>query len=80
MATKVKSAEKLARKQERAQSSGRKLRVTLVKSSIGCATSQKRTVKALGLLKINAVIEHPDNQSVRGMIFKVQHLVKVEEI
>jgi len=62
------------------QATGKKLRVTLVHSSIGCALVQKRTVTALGLRRINATIEHPDNLSVRGMIFKVKHLVKVEEV
>jgi len=64
----------------KAKNKENRLRVTLVKSSIGCPTRQKRTVKALGLLKVHATVEHPDNPSVRGMIFKVQHLVKVEEV
>jgi len=57
-----------------------KLRVTLVKSPIGNQTRHKLTVKALGLNHVNETIVHPDNPSVRGMIFKVNHLVKVEEI
>ena len=57
-----------------------KLRVTLVKSPIGNQTRAKRTCKALGLNHVNQTITHPDNLSVRGMIFKVNHLVKVEEI
>jgi len=58
----------------------KKLRVTLVKSPIGNQTRQKLTVKALGLTKMHQTIVHPDNLSVRGMIFKVSHLVEVEEI
>lgn len=58
----------------------KKLRVTLVKSPIGSQTRQKLTVKALGLTKLHATITHPDNPSIRGMIFKVSHLVKVEEV
>ena len=58
----------------------KKLRVTLVKSAIGFAKDQKRTVAALGLNKLNSSNELPDNQAVRGMIFKVKHLVKVEKI
>jgi len=58
----------------------KKLRVTLVKSPIGNQTRQKLTVKALGLNHVNQTIVHPDNPSVRGMIFKVSHLLKVEEI
>ena len=65
---------------EKVEKSEKKLRVTLVKSSIGCPTQQKRTVIALGLLKINATREYPDNLSVRGMIYQVKHLVRVEEI
>ena len=58
----------------------KKLRVTLVKSAIGFSKDQKRTVTALGLNKLNSTHELPDNEAVRGMIFKVKHLVRVEEI
>ena len=58
-----------------------KLRIKLVRS---CTTSTKKdqtaTCRALGLRKINSVVEQPDNPSIRGMIFKVKHLVEVEEI
>ena len=57
-----------------------KLKVTLVKSTIGALKDQKDTVKALGLRKINSVVEKEDNACIRGMIFKVKHLIKVEEI
>lgn len=56
-----------------------KLRVTLIKSGIGYAQSQKKTLKALGLNRLNKSIVHNDNSSVRGMLDKVRHLVKVEE-
>ena len=56
------------------------LRVTQVKSTITCPADQCRTIKALGLGKINRSVEQVDNPAVRGMIFKVKHLVKVEEI
>jgi large subunit ribosomal protein L30 len=56
------------------------LRVTQVKSTIGFAADQEKTIRALGLGKINSSVEQVDNQAVRGMIFKVKHLVKVEEI
>ena len=58
----------------------KKVRVTLVKSPIGFSKDQKRTVTALGLNKLNSTHELPDNEAVRGMIFKVKHLVRVEEI
>ena len=56
-----------------------KIRVTLVKSTIGQVESIKATVKALGLKKIRSSKELDDTPSVRGQIAKVKHLVKVEE-
>ena len=56
------------------------LRVTQIKSTIGRPKDQGLTLKALGLGKICRTVEKVDNPSVRGMIFKVKHLVKVEEI
>ena len=56
-----------------------KLRITLVKSGIGYAQDQKKTLKALGLNRLNKSIVHNDNSSVRGMIDKVRHLIRVEE-
>ena len=58
----------------------KKLRVTLVKSPIGAVPKNKATVEALGLRKVNKTVELPDNDSVRGMLRMVAHLVKVEEI
>ena len=57
-----------------------KLKITLVKSPIGAIPKQRATVEALGLKKVNKTVEMPDNDSVRGMIWHVRHLVKVEEI
>ena len=56
------------------------LRITLVKSTIGAVKKKKKTVEALGLRKLNKTVEMPDNESVRGMIRQVSHMVKVEEI
>ena len=56
------------------------LRVTQVKSAIGYKKDQGATLKALGLGKIGRTVEQVDNPAVRGMLFKVKHLVKVEEI
>ena len=56
------------------------LKVTLVKSPIGAVPKQKKTVEALGLRKMNKTVELPDNDAVRGMIWHVKHLVKVEEV
>ena len=57
-----------------------KLKVTLVKSTIGAIPKQVKTVEALGLNKLNKTVELPDNDAVSGMLFKVRNLVKVEEI
>jgi large subunit ribosomal protein L30 len=57
----------------------KKLRVTLVKSTIGYSKRQKATVRALGLRRINHTVEHTDSPALRGMLFKVSHLIKVEE-
>ena len=57
-----------------------KLKVTLVKSPIGAVPKHKATVEALGLRKVNKSVELPDNDAVRGMIWHVRHLVKVDEI
>ena len=56
------------------------LKITLVKSTIGAVPKNKKTVEALGLRKLNKTVEMPDNESVRGMIRQVSHMVKVEEI
>ena len=56
-----------------------KLKVTLVKSPIGCVPKNRRTVEALGLKKVNKTVELPDNAAVRGMVNQVSYLVKVEE-
>ena len=56
-----------------------KLYITWVKSAIGYASDQKRTLKALGLHRLNQGVVHDDSHAMRGMINKVRHLVKVEE-
>ncbi len=55
------------------------LKVTLVKSPISAIPKHRATVEALGLHKVNQTKELPDNEAVRGMIWHVRHLVKVEE-
>ena len=57
-----------------------KLKVTLVKSPIGAVPKQVKTIEALGLKKMHKTVELPDNPAVRGMLWHVKHLVKVEEI
>ncbi len=59
---------------------GAGLRVTWVKSAIGYAGEQKRTIAALGLRRLHQSVEHPDSPSIRGMVAAVRHLVTVEEL
>ena len=56
-----------------------RLRIELVRSPIGRPADQRETVRSLGLRRLHQIVERPDTPVVRGMIFKVQHLVKVEE-
>lgn len=55
------------------------VKVTYRKSAIGYNQNQKDTIQKLGLKRINQTVEHPDSQSLRGMIATVVHLVTVEE-
>ena len=55
-----------------------KIRITYVKSMIGYSIDQKRTIKSLGLRRLNSSVVHEDSSSLRGMITKVRHLLKVE--
>ena len=57
-----------------------KIRVTQVKSKIGRPERQKRTMLALGLNKMNQTVEHEATPQVLGMVKKVAHLLKVEEV
>jgi large subunit ribosomal protein L30 len=57
-----------------------KIKVTQVKSQIGRLQNQKRTLEALGLRRMNQVVEHEATPQILGMVKKVQHLVSVEEM
>ena len=57
-----------------------KLKITQTKSTIACLKDQIATIEALGLHKIGHSVVKEDNAAVRCMIFKVKHMVKVEEI
>jgi large subunit ribosomal protein L30 len=58
----------------------KKIRITQVKSVIDRSERQKRTVEALGLKKVNASVEVEATPQILGMVRKVNHLVKVEEV
>ena len=57
-----------------------RLRVRQIKSASGHRFDQAATVRALGIRKLNATVEHNDTPQIRGMIFKVRHLVEVVEL
>ena len=57
----------------------KKLRITWKKSTIGYNQTQRDTIAALGLHRLHQTVEHTDNPTTRGMVFRVRHLVQVEE-
>jgi large subunit ribosomal protein L30 len=61
------------------ESTGKTIRVTLVKSPIGYTKDQRATARALGLRRLHQTVEHKDDPAVRGMIRKIVHLLQVEE-
>lgn len=58
----------------------KKLKITLVKSTIGAVPKHKKTAESMGLRKLNKSIVLPDNKATRGQIQQIQHLIKVEEV
>ena len=57
-----------------------KLRIRQIKSASGHKADQARTIRALGIHRLHQVVEHQDTPQIRGMVFKVRHLVQVEEV
>jgi large subunit ribosomal protein L30 len=66
----------MAKKKETIKS----LRITLVRSAIGYTKDQKATVRALGLHKLNSSVVKADTPAIRGMVYKINHLLQVEEV
>ena len=64
----------------RGKKADKKIKITLVRSTIGCLEKQKKTIEALGLKKIRSSVVKTDNACTRGMIFVVRHLVSVEDV
>ncbi|WP_136193648.1 50S ribosomal protein L30 [Actinomyces procaprae] len=64
---------------DKTQQDVRQIKVTQVRSGIGGTRRQRETLRSLGLRRIRQSVVREDNQSVRGMIAKVAHLVTVEE-
>ncbi|MCH7759866.1 50S ribosomal protein L30 [candidate division TA06 bacterium] len=59
---------------------GNKLKITQIRSAIGRKYDQKATVRALGIHRLHQSVIHEDNPSIRGMVRKVEHLLKVEKL
>ncbi len=57
-----------------------RLEITYTKSAIGYNKKQKATIEALGLRKLHQTVVHDDNDVIRGMVYKVNHLVTVKEV
>jgi large subunit ribosomal protein L30 len=58
----------------------KQLRITYVKSAIGYSVRHKATIRALGLRRLNQTVVQTDGPVLRGMLAKVNHLVKIEEV
>ncbi len=56
------------------------LKITQIKSSIGYKPKAKRTLAALGLKKLNQSVEKTDTPQIRGMLKKIEYLIKIEEV
>ncbi len=57
-----------------------RLRITLVRSTIGQKPKVRATVESLGLRRLHQTVERPDTPDVRGMVFRARHLLDVEEV
>ncbi len=62
-----------------AKDTTKRIRITQTKSVIGAPADQRATVRALGIKRMNHTVEQDDNPVIRGMVFKVKHLVRVED-
>lgn len=67
----------MAKKKE--QESGGTIKLQYYRSMIGYSTKQKDIVKSLGITKLNQIVERPDNESTRGIVAKVPHLIRIIE-
>ena len=63
-----------------AESKPRYLKITQIRSGVGRPQTHRRTLSALGLKRHQSSVVQPDNEAIRGMLFQVRHLVKVNEV
>ncbi len=69
----------MAKKQEKQENDGGTIRIQYYKSMIGYPKKQKTIVKSLGITKMNQIVERADNPSMRGIVEKVPHLLRIVE-
>lgn len=69
----------MAKKQEEKQENGGTIRIQYYRSMIGYSKKQKAMVKSLGITKLNQTVERPDTPSMRGVVAKIPHLLRIVE-
>ncbi len=62
-----------------AKQAGKTVKITWVRSDIGYPKDQRAAIKSLGLHRLNQTVEYPDTPQLRGQIYKVKHMISVEE-
>ncbi|MEO5510464.1 MAG: 50S ribosomal protein L30 [Longimicrobiales bacterium] len=70
----------MAKTNTKTDATPKELRVTQIRSGVGRPEVHKRTLRALGFLRHQQTIIKQDNPAIRGMLFQVRHLVRVEEV
>jgi large subunit ribosomal protein L30 len=70
----------MAKRRTKQAEATKRLRITQVRSGVGRPELHRRTLRALGIKKHQHSVVHTDNAAIRGMLFQVQHLVRVEEV
>ena len=69
----------MATKKQSKETAGGKMKIQYYRSTIACPKTQKEIVRSLGLRKLNQIVEHPDNASMRGVVAKLPHLLRIIE-
>jgi large subunit ribosomal protein L30 len=69
----------MAKKQEEKQATGGTIKIQYYRSMIGYSKKQKQMVKSLGITKLNQTVERPDTASMRGVVAKIPHLLRIVE-
>jgi large subunit ribosomal protein L30 len=69
----------VTKKKSKQESAAAKIRIQYYRSTIACPLKQKEMVRSLGLRKLNQIVERPDTPSMRGVVKKVPHLIRIIE-